>query len=618
LLGGRYSLERPLLSSPGDRRWMAIEAASGRLVVVAVCDPGRLSTLEPMRNVKHRHLGAVVDILKEFDAGAFPETVKLPAGAGVVVAEHVPGRTLRAVLESGPLHPAKAVAWVLRLAEAVQQAHAAGAVHAAISPRSVVAEPEGRVIAPVLSQLIAPPLGAFCPPERLRGAAESASDDVWALCATLYAAVTGKAPFLGTKRDALLKAMLSKPESLAAAGVNDPVLQEILSRGLIPERRRRAVDLAELQAALDSWERDPSRMPPPRPAPRPAPPGLGEIVAGGRFASAREDDIIVDDSALPDDQGGGLQAPRRTDSIEPETLPPAAPAAPAAASAPRASATGAPAAQPAAPARPVSKRISFNPFANKQSAWPWLALAGGGGAVAAYLALVVGTRPPPKEAPVVAPEPSVERVAPPPKPAVKRNADVVRNECVAEHFLPQKFENNPDFAFVCDDADFAGAARRLYGLPLLEPESALADAGALDAGDAGVSAEVVRSSSTAEAAKGDAGARDAGVAAPALDWYELPATAIIRKTCCPNASPVILTETQGWCEQLQAVVRRMADDSAKSVDLAPGARTYDKAVGCLYANRVRHGYTYSGPPNAASRAVFQQFLSRAAIISARR
>jgi hypothetical protein len=211
LLGGRYSLERPLLSSPGDRRWMAIEAASGRLVVVAVFDPGRLSTLLPARGVKHRHLGTLIDIVKEFDPAAFPSDVKLPAGAGAAVAEHTPGRTLRAVLEGGALHPAKAVAWVLRLAEAVQLMHSAGAVHAAISPRSVIAEPEGRAIAPVLSQLIAPPIGGFCPPERLRGSAETASDDVWALCATLYTALTGKAPFSGSTRDALLKAMLGKP-----------------------------------------------------------------------------------------------------------------------------------------------------------------------------------------------------------------------------------------------------------------------------------------------------------------------------------------------------------------------------------------------------------------------
>ncbi|HEY3495181.1 MAG TPA: hypothetical protein VGK73_10865 [Polyangiaceae bacterium] len=616
LLGGRYSLERPLRSSSGGRRWMAIEAASGRLVVVAVCDTGRLSTLEPARGVKQRHLATLIDIVKEVDKSSFPSDVSLPVGAGAVVAEHVPGRTLRAVLEQGPLHPAKAVAWVLRLAEAVQVLHSAGAVHAAISPRSVIAEPVGRAIAPVLSQAIAPPLAAFCPPERLRGGAESASDDVWALCATLYATLTGKAPFRGTSRDALLRAMLGKLEPLSASGVNDPVLQEIIARGLVSDRRQRAIDLGDLQALLDGWEREPTRMPPPRTPPRPAPPRLGELVAGSRPGASREDEIVVDDSDLPDDQGNSLAPPPVVEAVEPQTMPPLPAAAPAAPAAPVAATAAAAPRQPPAAVRPVSKRISFNPFERKQAVWPWLLVAALGGGAGVYLAIVPGTRPPAKEEAPAATEPTVTRSVPP-KPVVKRNADVVRNECVAEHFLPLTFENTTDFAFVCADGDFAALARRLYGLPMVDPADAgsdggISDAGGSDAGDAGLLGDVVRL-----APKAGTAAKDAGVGS-GLEWYELPATAIIRKTCCPNSAPVILPETQGWCEQLQSVVRRMADDSAKSVDLAPGARSYDKAVGCLYANRVRHGYTYSGPPNAVNRSVFQQFLSRAAIISARR
>jgi hypothetical protein len=111
---------------------------------------------------------------------------------------------------------------------------------------------------------------------------------------------------------------------------------------------------------------------------------------------------------------------------------------------------------------------------------------------------------------------------------------------------------------------------------------------------------------------------DGGAPSSGLDWYELPATAIVRKTCCPSSSPAILPELPGWCEQLQSVVRRMADDSAKSVDLGPGARSFNRAVGCLYAGHVKHGYAYPSAPTAANRAVFQQFLSRAAIVSTRR
>jgi hypothetical protein len=54
------------------------------------------------------------------------------------------------------------------------------------------------------------------------------------------------------------------------------------------------------------------------------------------------------------------------------------------------------------------------------------------------------------------------------------------------------------------------------------------------------------------------------------------------------------------------------------MDLSPAARNFDRAVNCLLANRVKHTYAYAGAPAPASRAAFQQFLGRAAIISTRR
>jgi hypothetical protein len=103
-----------------------------------------------------------------------------------------------------------------------------------------------------------------------------------------------------------------------------------------------------------------------------------------------------------------------------------------------------------------------------------------------------------------------------------------------------------------------------------------------------------------------------------LSWYELPATAIIRRHCCTAAPPLTLPESAGWCEQLQSAVRRVADDSSKAVDLAPAARDFDKAVNCLFANKIARPYPYDKPPNDANRAAFQQFLGRAAVSDARR
>lgn len=81
---------------------------------------------------------------------------------------------------------------------------------------------------------------------------------------------------------------------------------------------------------------------------------------------------------------------------------------------------------------------------------------------------------------------------------------------------------------------------------------------------------------------------------------------------------MVLPETVGWCEQLQSVMRRIADDSAKAGDLAPAARAFDKAVSCLFANRIPKPYLYDRAPSAANRRAFQHFLSRAAISEARR
>ncbi|HVJ14118.1 MAG TPA: hypothetical protein VM686_01700, partial [Polyangiaceae bacterium] len=304
-LGGRYALQRALQSATGLARFFGVNVSNGKRVVVALVDAARKNALQPAVDVKHVYLAGIVDVVPA-EPGELPEGTNIPPGAVAFVADHIPGKTLRGQLEAGKLHPAKAVAWTLRLCEALQALHSANAVHGAISPRSVIAMPAKRAIAPVLSQLVAPPLAAFCSPERLKGAGESVTDDVWALYATLFAALTGQAPFAGNTRDALLKAVFSKPKPLDAYGIEEPVLGAILQRGLLPDRNARNSELAELIEALDAWERDPTKQPPKRPiAPRPGLRGLGDIV-GGALGSAREEGLLVDDAELPDDQGTDL------------------------------------------------------------------------------------------------------------------------------------------------------------------------------------------------------------------------------------------------------------------------------------------------------------------------
>jgi hypothetical protein len=331
----------------------------------------------------------------------------------------------------------------------------------------------------------------------------------------------------------------------------------------------------------------------------------------------------VDDDLLPDDQGSDLpegasppgvvlpigpparpSAPREKEASRPSFPGATAPSAPTAAPAPeaapardsRAGDTGAH--PPVAP--PIKKRPSINPFERKRSIWPWVivaAVAGGGGV---YLA-VAPTAPEPAKTV----EPTVAPPKPKPKPAAaKRDPAEVRDACVAAHFPQDSFEGTPSFAFVCEESDFVAVTSRLSGMVKVQSPS---DAGVDAALDASLPTDVIK-----------AGKAPPPIVGLGLDWYELPATAIIKKTCCPGSAPVTLPRTTGWCEQLETVVRRVADDSQRSVDLAPGARAFDKAVTCLFAQRIQHPYSYAKLPSAANRAAFQQFLSRAAVIGAQR
>lgn len=593
---------------------MGVEQDSGRRVVLAVADAGRLATLDSARGVKHRHLTSVLQIARDVDPGSLPSGQALRPGFGVAVAEFVPGTTLHGELARSGMNPSKAVAWILRVADAMQALHSAGAVHGALSPRSVIAVPAGRAIAPVLSQLVAPALGAYCPPERLKGSAETSPDDVWALHATLYAALTRQAPFSAPTRDALLKQMLSgRPKPLSAYGIDEPALQEILDRGLAYEKRVRVTELFELIATLDGWERDPRAMPAKRQTPpRPVTRSLTAIV-GATGGKDRDDGIVIDGASLPDDEGSELEpklpaaAPAPTPALPvappsapsaaamPPPVPPLAPLAPSALGSgaqPSVSASSLRGA-PGGGALPIKKKVSINPFERKRSVWPLVVIAAivGGGGV--YLAVAPdGAPPPPAQKEVAAPPVALPRTPQPERP--KLSAGERRDSCVASYFDPGAFDAGQNFGFVCADGDFRDVAVQLQRLARTSRPR----------GDAGSAPETARG--------------DAGVHSSELDWYELPATAIIRKSCCDGATPITLPETAGWCEQLQTVVRRIADDSGKAGDLAPGARAFDKAVACLFANKLGKLYGYEKAPTDANRQAFQQFLSRAAISEARR
>jgi serine/threonine-protein kinase len=134
-----------------------------------------------------------------------------------IVMELVDGRTLKQILQDGPVPLATALDWVRQVAGAMCDAHASGLVHGDIKPSNLMVEADGRVrildfglalrhdalatetvsLGTTTSAGEADPQGtiAYMAPERLQGATPDPRSDVYALGVILYELACGTRPF---------------------------------------------------------------------------------------------------------------------------------------------------------------------------------------------------------------------------------------------------------------------------------------------------------------------------------------------------------------------------------------------------------------------------------------
>ncbi|MFC5752044.1 serine/threonine-protein kinase [Actinomadura rugatobispora] len=167
-----------------------------------------------------------------------------------VVMELVRGRSLQeAIRRDGPLPPGRAARIGLELLGALGAAHAVGILHRDVKPGNVLLdEATGRAvltdfgIAVIEGEATLTQNGgvlgspAYIAPERMRGGRARPESDLWALGATLYAAVEGRAPFHREDPVAVFGAVLTEePDPPVRAGPLRPVLDGLLHKD--PARR---------------------------------------------------------------------------------------------------------------------------------------------------------------------------------------------------------------------------------------------------------------------------------------------------------------------------------------------------------------------------------------------
>ncbi|MBM7088849.1 serine/threonine protein kinase, partial [Streptomyces sp. S12] len=291
LLAGRYRVLRQLGRGGMGVVWKARDEVLGREVAVK-----ELRTYTDAAGPELTELG--LRMRREARAAA---RVRHPAviavhdvaevdGRPLIVMELVDGPSLDDVLrERGTLPPAEAARIGAQVMDALAAAHRAGVLHRDVKPGNILLDRSGRIVLTDfgIATMEDPGDGSathltrsgelvgsldYLAPERARGAEPGPASDVWALGATLYAAVEGTAPFRRTSAFSTLTAIVEEPlPEPRRAGPLTPVLHRLMAKA--PEARPGAEDARDLLRSVASAGGAPAPAAPPAgPAAPPPPP----------------------------------------------------------------------------------------------------------------------------------------------------------------------------------------------------------------------------------------------------------------------------------------------------------------------------------------------------------
>ncbi|MEH0522656.1 serine/threonine-protein kinase [Streptomyces stelliscabiei] len=264
VVNGRYRRERRLGAGGQGEAWLAFDVHLRRRVVLKQCTlPEGVSAeerevliaraeREARAAAKLNHPG-IVTVHDQFsDRHGLPW----------MVMEHVDGRSLREVLEGGPLTVTEAARIGEQIATALAAAHAVGVVHRDIKPANILLA-DGRAviadfgIATMAGEITLTPTGTvigtpqYTSPEQILGGSTSSASDMWSLGATLYRAVEGRAPFSGDSYPQLsLAVSRGVPEPMRTTGALQALIGQLM-RFEPAERPAAAVAAASMREVAE-------------------------------------------------------------------------------------------------------------------------------------------------------------------------------------------------------------------------------------------------------------------------------------------------------------------------------------------------------------------------------
>ncbi|HEX5403828.1 MAG TPA: protein kinase [Pseudonocardiaceae bacterium] len=266
LIAGRYRLTERVGSGAMGVVWRARDERLERIVAVKqlLLQPGlsaeraEEARQRAMREARIAARLQHVNVVIVYDVAEHE-------GQPWLIMEYVPSRSLATALRDGPLGPHQVISIGAQAAAGLAAAHAAGVVHRDVKPGNVLLGDDGIVkiadfgISRAVDDVVLTATGllsgtpAYLAPEVAKGASPASPSDVFALGATLYAAVEGTPPFgLADNPLALLHLVAGgRVRPPTKAGPLTPVLLNLLRAdpAARPTMRDAHAQLAALAAA---------------------------------------------------------------------------------------------------------------------------------------------------------------------------------------------------------------------------------------------------------------------------------------------------------------------------------------------------------------------------------
>ena len=267
-VGGKYEIESELGRGAFGTVYAARDVILDRIVALKVLRREALgSSASSRESFQRRFLREAraaarlshPNVVAIYDAGGDGETSYLAM-------EHVPGRTLRRLMESDSDMPvAKAVGLLRQLCAGLHDAHTVGIVHRDVKPENVMVRDDGVVkltdlgVAKVLlgeTSSLSREGGTFgtpsyMAPEQVLSRPIDGRTDQYAACAVMYEMVAGVRPFVADTMPALIYLILS--ERPLAPSDHRPVpaaVEEVIMKGLAKNPADRFASCRQLADAL--------------------------------------------------------------------------------------------------------------------------------------------------------------------------------------------------------------------------------------------------------------------------------------------------------------------------------------------------------------------------------